>query len=281
MHGDSTQNDSPGQMENFICATCGVQFNASEIPFANCPICDDERQYIGHNGQQWTTLEKLRRSHHNRIETIEKNLVGIGTEPSFAIGHRSLLVRTSGGNVLWDPTLLLDEMTIETVRALGGIKWIAVSHPHLVTTCVEWSRAFNDAPIYWHADNRQWVMRNDAPYVFWGGETSALAFGLTLIRTGGHFEGSAVLHWAGGAEGRGALLTGDTITVVSDRRYVSFMYSYPNLIPLNAQAVARIVNALEPFAFEKIYGGWWHSIVAADAKNVVKRSAARYLQAIK
>ncbi len=267
-------------MENFICSTCGVQFDASETPPANCPICDDERQYVGYGGQQWTTREKLKRTHHNRFETVEKNLVGIGTEPSFAIGHRSLLVRASAGNVLWDPTVLLDETTIETVRALGGIKWLAVSHPHLVTTCVEWSKAFDDAPIYWHADNRDWVMRTDASYIFWGGETAALAFGLTLIRCGGHFEGSAVLHWAKGADGRGVLITGDTIQVASDRRYVSFMYSYPNMIPLHAQKISRIVNALEPFAFDRLYGGWWHSIVASDAKNAVKRSAERYVRAL-
>jgi hypothetical protein len=149
-----------------------------------------------------------------------------------------------------------------------------------VSTCVEWSLAFNNAPIYWHADNRQWVMRSDGPYVFWGGETSALAFGLTLIRCGGHFAGSDVLHWSGGAEGRGVLIAGDTVQVASDRRYVSFMYSYPNMIPLNAAQVSRIANALEPFAFEKLYGGWWHSLVASDAKNVVLRSATRYIGAI-
>ena len=46
-----------------------------------------------------------------------------------------------------------------------------------------------------------------------------------------------MLHWAGGADGRGALLSGDIVQVVPDRRYVSFMYSYPNLIPLPAAAV--------------------------------------------
>lgn len=267
-------------MHNYICATCGVQFNATSQPPSSCPICQDERQYVGHNGQRWTTLDDLRRSYHNRIETIEPNLIGIGTEPSFAIGQRALLVRTTQGNVLWECTPLLDETTIQLARGLGGIKWIAVSHPHLVSTCVDWSRAFENAPIYWHADNREWVMRSDGEFVFWGGETCALAFGLTLIRGGGHFEGSAMLHWVQGAEGRGALLTSDTITVVSDRRYVSFMYSYPNIIPLNARAVDRIVGAVEPFAFDRIYGGWWHSIVSSDAKNAIKRSAERYKRAI-
>ena len=43
-----------------------------------------------------------------------------------------------------------------------------------------------------------------------------------------------MLHWPAGANGKGALLTGDIIQVVQDRRYVSFMRSYPNLIPLGA-----------------------------------------------
>lgn len=268
-------------MENYICVTCGIQFDASETPPAHCPICADERQYVGANGQQWTLLEDLRRTHHNRMETLEPNLVGIGTEPAFGIGHRSLLVRSETGNAVWDPTLLLDRTTMETVRALGGIHWIAVSHPHLVTTCVEWSRAFGDAPIYWHARNREWVMRHDGNFEFWDGSTLALNAELTLVCCGGHFPGSAVLHWSNGAGARGVLIAGDTVQVVSDRRYVSFMYSYPNLIPLNASAVTRIVNALEPFAFEKIYGGWWHSIVERDAKNAVKRSAERYVASIK
>lgn len=271
-------------MQNFICVTCGVQFDASEQPPPRCPICDDARQYVGHSGQQWTTLEQLRAplpaAHHNRIETIEPNLLGIGTEPSFGIGHRSLLVQTPDGNVLWDPTLLLDASTLETVRGLGGIQWIAVSHPHLVTTCVEWSRAFNDAPIYWHARNREWVMRHDGNYVFWDSETETLNSELTLILCGGHFDGSDVLHWASGVGGRGALLAGDTVQVASDRRFVSFMYSFPNMIPLNASRVTHIVSSLEPFAFDKIYGGWWHSIIPADAKDAVKRSAERYLRAI-
>jgi len=267
-------------MENWICATCGVQFDASETPPAHCPICEDERQYVGYGGQQWTTLAALRKTHHSRVETIEPNLIGIGTEPSFGIGHRSLLVLSPGGNVLWDPTLLLDETIVEKITALGGIRAIAVSHPHLVTVCVEWSHAFANAPIYWHADNREWAMRHDPAYVFWQGETQLLWDDLTLIRCGGHFPGSDVLHWRTGADGRGVLISGDTIQVVSDRRYVSFMYSYPNLIPLPANAVRQIVRAVEPYPFERLYGGWWHSIVSQDAHAAVKRSAERYIKAL-
>jgi hypothetical protein len=87
-----------------------------------------------------------------------------------------------------------------------------------------------------------------------------------------------VLHWPAGADGRGALLTGDIIQVVQDRRCVSFMRSYPNLVPLGPAAIDRIVDAIEPFAFEQIYGAWWGANVLTDAKTAVSRSAERYLR---
>jgi glyoxylase-like metal-dependent hydrolase (beta-lactamase superfamily II) len=265
-------------MQNYICKTCGTQFKATENPPEHCPICEDERQYIGWNGQAWTTMDTLLQDHHNIFKSPEDNLTGIGTHPGFAIGQRALLVQSSAGNVLWDCISLLDQATIAFVRSLGGISAIAISHPHFYSSMVEWSRAFN-APIYLHAADRQWVQRPDSMIQFWEGETKVLAEGLTLIHCGGHFPGSSVLHWAQGMNGKGALLTGDTLQVVSDRRYVSFMYSYPNLIPLPAQVIKQIATAVEPYAFERVYGGWWDRNVFDDAKNALARSVARYLNA--
>lgn len=267
-------------MTNYICATCGVQHAESAAPPEHCLICEDDRQYIGLKGQRWTSIPDMQKEYHNRIEEVDANLTGVGSVPSFAIGQRALLVQTPNGNVLWDCISLLDDATLEAIRALGGIAAIAVSHPHTVGSLVEWSHAFDNAPIYWHADNREWVMRPDPAFVFWEGGTHSLVDGLTLIRCGGHFPGSTVLHWPQGADGRGALLTGDTMQVAQDRRYVSFMYSYPNMIPLNKRAVEGIVNAVEPYEFDRIYGGWWDMHVTQDAKPAVKRSAERYIKAI-
>jgi glyoxylase-like metal-dependent hydrolase (beta-lactamase superfamily II) len=140
---------------------------------------------------------------------------------------------------------------------------------------VEWARAF-DAPVHLHAADREWVMRPDERIEFWDGETRELGEGLTLLRLGGHFAGGTVLHWAAGD----ALLSGDIVQVVQDRRWVSFMYSYPNLIPLPAEAIHRIVAALEPYEFDRIYGAWWDAVVRADGKAAVRRSAERYLRAL-
>jgi hypothetical protein len=54
------------------------------------------------------------------------------------------------------------------------------------------------------------------------------------------------------------------------------MYSYPNLIPLGPAAVRRIVDALRPFAFHRLYGAFPDQVVVADAKGAVERSADRY-----
>lgn len=266
-------------MTNFICTTCGTQFAASEAPPEHCPICQDERQYIGWSGQQWTRLEDLRKTHHSVIRLEEPGLHGIGSEPSFAIGQRALLIQHPQGNVLWDCISLFDDEIVKQVNALGGIAHIAISHPHYYSSVVEWAQAFG-ARIHLHAADKQWMMRPELTIDFWEGETLQLGSGLTLVRCGGHFAGATVLHWADGVDGRGALLTGDIIQVVQDRRWLSFMYSYPNLIPLDAKSVNHIVQAVTPFVFERIYGAWFDRVVLEDAKNVVIRSAERYLKAI-
>jgi hypothetical protein len=266
-------------MESFICIQCGAQFSESPRPPRNCPICEDQRQFVHHGGQQWTTLKQLAADHHNRLEDEAAHLLGIGTEPEFAIGQRALLLQSPEGNLLWDCISLLDDETVAEVSSRGGIRAIAISHPHFYSSMIEWADRF-DAQIFLHAADREWVMRTSPRIQFWEGTAFLLWDDLTLINCGGHFEGGTVLHWPKGANGKGALLTGDIITVAQDRRYVSFMLSYPNLIPLGPTVIGHIVERIEPFSFEHIYGGWWQANVLADAKRAVARSAERYLRAI-
>ena len=217
--------------------------------------------------------------HYNRLDEEAAQLLGIETEPEFAIGQRALLLQSPGGNLLWDCITLLDDKTIAEVKARGGIRAIAISHPHFYSSMVEWGECFS-AQIFLHAADREAVMRESPRIRFWEGTTLPLWDDLTLINCGGHFEGGTILHWPAGANGKGTLLTGDIITVVEDRRYVSFMRSYPNFIPLGAAAIRHIVAAVEPFAFDQIYGGWWKANILFDAKAAVARSAERYLRAI-
>jgi glyoxylase-like metal-dependent hydrolase (beta-lactamase superfamily II) len=259
-----------------------VQSAPADEPPANCPICDDERQYVGWRGQRWTTLDQMRADgYRNELREEEPGLVSIGTMQSFAIGQRALLVRTPAGNVLWDCQSLLDDETVAAVRELGGVDAIAISHPHFYGVCMEWSKAFADAPVYIHQADAEWVQRRDGDLRLWQGESVEPLEGLTLLRLGGHFDGAAVLHWPGGVAGEGAMLVGDTIQVVMDRRYVSFMYSYPNLIPLGAAEVEAIVEKVRRYPFTRLYGAWNGRVVQADGFAAVERSARRYLARIK
>ena len=254
-----------------ICVTCGVQFG--ETAPAACPICEDARQYVPVSGQQWTTLEDLRAEHRNVVRD-EGSFVGIGTEPRFAIGQRALLVPGgTGGNVLWDCITLLDDDTAAVVEDRGGLAAIAISHPHYYSSMVEWAERF-DCPVLLHSDDREWVMRPSERIEFWSGETFALDGGITLIRCGGHYAGGTVLH-------RGTeLLTGDIVQVIPDREWVAFMYSFPNYIPLPGAAVQAVADALDSFTFERIYGAWWGTVIPQDGSGIVRRSAARYIDAL-
>jgi hypothetical protein len=263
-------------MERFVCVTCGTQFAEREDPPPECPICRDPRQFVPPDGQAWTTLAELAKDHENTIRD-EGELAGIGTEPEFAIGQRALLVPYGEANLLWDCVTLLDAATAAEVERRGGLRAIAISHPHYYSAMVEWAHRF-DCPIHVHAADARWVMRPDDAIDHWDGDTLELGDGLTLVRAGGHFPGGTILHRADGA---GALLTGDIIQVVPDRSHVGFMWSYPNLVPLPQAEVERIAAAVEPFAYEAIYGAWWGTVIPADGPGIVRRSAERYGRALR
>ncbi len=89
----------------------------------------------------------------------------------------------------------------------------------------------------------------------WSGKLTPLP-GVTVIQPGGHFPGSAVVHWANGAEGKGVLLSGDTIFANPDRTSVSFMRSYPNRIPLSGAVVDRVAKSLDPFEYDRLYNNF-------------------------
>jgi hypothetical protein len=272
-------------MSHFICTACGMQYADSDKPPAQCAICEEERQYVPVRGQSWTTLEALSQSHMNSFREYEPGVIGIGA--GFAIGQRALLLRTSGGNVLWDCVATLDAATVTAIKALGGIQAIAISHPHFYTTMVEWARAF-DCHIHLHAVDRQWIMRPDPAIYLWEGDTHKLWDGVTLIRCGGHFEGGSVLHWqeskkggvSGHGQGKGIVCSGDILTVATDRKWLSFMRSYPNFIPLSAREVEHIGKAMAPYAFDTLYGHYFDRVIATQAKQVLEKSIARYIAAV-
>jgi glyoxylase-like metal-dependent hydrolase (beta-lactamase superfamily II) len=266
-------------MSFWTCEQCGAQFPEADEPPSACPVCEDERQYVNWKGQQWLTREALT----ERCRIVWRDdlgLTGMGLEPGFAIGQRALIIPGRDGCVMWDCIPLATREAVDHVRSLGGLKAIAVSHPHYYGAVADWSEAFGGVPVYLHGDDRAFVTRPHSAIVPWTGDSHRISNDILLVRTGGHFSGATVMYWRAGAEGRGALLTGDVAMVAADRRSLSFMYSFPNYIPLNAAAVRRIWASVEPLAFDRVYGAWWGRNVADDAKAAFEISVRRYIAAI-
>lgn len=266
-------------MTHFICITCGTQFRESDRPPPTCPICDDDRQFVPRSGQEWTEMAILGQTHAVVWNEEAEGIHSLQISPHFGIGQRAFLIEGPDGNILWDCLSLVDEASKARIAAMGGLNAIAISHPHFYASMAEWSMAFGEVPIHVHADDDQWVQRTVAALRPWTGETLQIGRA-TMIRCGGHFDGSSVLHcpWLDG--GRGALFVGDTMQVTMDRKFVSFMRSYPNLVPLNASIVKAISETVRPYRFQTIHGAFPGRTIERDGNRVVERSVERYVKAI-
>jgi hypothetical protein len=265
-------------MAAWICVRCAMQYPDTAVPPPVCPICRDEREAVAEGGQRWTTAAALAADHSTELREEEPGLLGVGVTPSFGIGQRALLVRTPHGNVLWDCVPLVDDAARRVIGGLGGVQAICPSHPHFYAALVDVADAF-DAPVFLPRVDARWIQRRSPRIEHYDDQVEPVP-GVTVARVGGHFDGAAVLHWAAGAGGAGALLTGDTIMVAEDRGWVSFLWSYPNLVPLDVATVEEIARRVAGFRFGTLYGGWWGHVVGgerADAAEVVQRSARRYV----
>jgi hypothetical protein len=256
-----------------ICATCAVE--RDEPTPEVCPICADERQYVPEDGQKWLSLDGLaQEGQQTLLKENEPGLIGIQTAPTVGIGQTAQLVVTPKGSLLWDPVGYVDDRAVQAVLEPGPVLAIAASHPHMFGVQVEWSHQLGGVPVLVADADREWLGRNDHVIEYWsGGHT--IAEGLTLHQTGGHFPGSAVVHWAAGADGKGVLLTGDTVYPNPDRRSISFMRSYPNHLPLSGTVALRIAAQLGGLTFDRIYGNF-NNVIASGAQAILHDSAQRH-----
>jgi hypothetical protein len=262
-----------------ICATCGTQFAEATAAPAHCPVCEDDRQYVGWQGQRWTTMAELASSHTLRLED-DGGVLGIGLAPGFGIDQRAMWLPTDAGNILWETVSLVNDDAVAALKARGGVDLIAISHPHFYASMVEWSEALGGVPILLHGADRSWVRRGARQIEQWHGELLTLGGGVTLIRTGGHFPGSTALHWATGPHKRGALFVGDSPQVTQDRRGVSFMYSYPNYTPMRASDVHAMRERLAMFDYDEVFGFSWGRNILGNGKTAIERSFDRFFGAI-
>jgi glyoxylase-like metal-dependent hydrolase (beta-lactamase superfamily II) len=255
-----------------ICATCGTQF---PVPRQECPVCRDDRQYVGWDGQRWTTHAELAARFSLRIGE-DAGLLALAIDGKFAIPQRALLLRTGAGNILWECLGLVTDEAAAALKDSGGVDRIVISHPHFYSSMLTWSDALGGVEILLHENDREWVARHSPRIRFWRGDSLRLSDDVTLVNTGGHFPGSTVLHWNNGPHG-GALFSGDAPQVADNRRRVAFMYSYPNYTPMAPSAVRRMRELLRPFAFEDVYGYSWGRNILGGGRDAVDASFDDFL----
>jgi hypothetical protein len=260
--------------QHFICTTCGVQYEASSHAPASCLICTDDRQYVNASGQNWSTLPVINRQHRNVFEQVAPGVFAISSTPAFAIGQRAHLLLSPSGNILWDCITNIDTTTISLIKALGGIRAIAISHPHYYSTLVDWSQAFGNIPVYINKADERWLTRRNEALHLWEGDRLQLWDDLLLVRCGGHFPGASVLHQP---QDKGRLFVGDTIQVTPGNNLVSFMYSYPNMIPLPKKEIIAIDASVHDLTYDAMFGAFGKYIYTG-AKEAMRTSVDRYLQ---
>jgi hypothetical protein len=277
-----------------ICEACGQQYGTTDLaqlPSPNaCFICDDERQFVPVSGQSWTTLSQMRAKPYKNIFTELPGYKGawsIYTTPKFAIGQRAILLTDADeGNTLWDCITFLDEETVKRIQSMGGLKRICISHPHYYTTALDWAAVFTCPVMIFEAD-RSWITRPDTEserslsqcYGFCKDEPVQVSKSLSFHKVGGHFDGSGVLH---SSCSKGALFVGDTLSLTPGNRRVTIMWSYPNMIPLDAQTVAEICwPVLKPLRYEAIYSKFVGEDLLTGGQEVVRRSLQFYCRKLK
>jgi len=264
-------------MKQTICNTCGTQFPASAPLPQLCPICEDDRQYIGPNGQQWASAAELNNKHSVLFKKINEQLYDCRIIPSFAIGQRAFLICSPQGNILWDCIPLLNEQVVAFIQSKGGLKAIAFSHPHYYSNMNEWADMF-DCPVYIHERDAEWVKHPGPRIQLWEGKEKCFWEGIRAVHVGGHFPGSAVLEVPFLSPG-GALFVGDTLYIAASRRHTAIMYSYPNQVLLGREAFAAALERMKGLPFDTMYGAFDWQTLSGNARTVFEESMERYVKA--
>ncbi|KAH6711487.1 beta-lactamase-like protein [Leptodontidium sp. MPI-SDFR-AT-0119] len=289
-----------------ICNMCGTQFDEeSRTLLTRCRICDDPRQFVPPTGQSFTTMAELKKGPYKnkwkKFDEDEDRFWMIYTEPQFAIGQRAILVKTPQGNILWDCIAFLDTDTIDWINDQGGLAAIVISHPHYYTTHLEWADAF-ECPVYLAWEDKGWLNRLDRmgkARTFIEGteeeiEVRGEKTGVLILKPGGHFPGSLV------CLAYGRLLVADTIVTTPSGKgdwskgpgggadvrpegmntYV-FMWSIPNMIPLNPDDILGVWNVIKKHEFTHTHGAFFDMEVrdgGSGSKTTVKQRMLESMQ---
>ena len=265
-------------MERFVCVTCGTQF----------PDADDAAAERARSATTRASTSRSRASSGRRSPSCapttatrsgdEGALTGIGTEPHVRDRPARAARPARRANLLWDCVTLLDDATAAAVERRGGLAAIAISHPHYYSAMVEWAHRF-DCPV---------LPARGRPRVGHAARPRDRVLGGRDARPRRRADADPLRrplrrrHRAAPARRGRAAVAATSSRSSPTARWVCFMYSYPNLIPLPeaaVQAMARRARAVRVRARSTAPGGARSS--RRDGAGIVRRSAERYARALR
>ncbi|RJK96332.1 MBL fold metallo-hydrolase [Vallicoccus soli] len=192
----------------YSCTNCGHwQRWFADAPPPTCPVCADVRNALPDDGFAFLTAEEADAAVTCSWREVLPGVTEFSCAPDLGLGSKGWVLETAAGLLGFECAPWYSDAAVEELRRRGGLAVLASSHVHgygalwrlqdeldppVVSTGVAdlvWTKAFR---VTWPAD-----------------EVLDLAPGVTLHRTGGHFDGHSVLHDAT----RGLLFCGDSLKV--------------------------------------------------------------------
>ncbi len=260
-----------------VCTTCGVKYEKEYNEGVSCKICTDDRQYLIDDTQHWTSLHALQTRHAVQQVELTPELSSFTLMPNFAIGQRAFFIQSPSGNVLWDCIPLLTPPIIDFIKAAGGLQAIAFSHPHYYSNMHVWAEIFQ-CPIYIHQEDEPFVADSKVHIKFWSQDALDISDSVKLIHTPGHFPGSTILHTQIPSLGD-TIFIGDSLYLSKDRKHLSAMHSFPNVIPLSNKETLQVFDTISPYSFDSIFGAFEFQNIFEGGREVFEASHLRYKKA--
>ncbi|WP_228242611.1 hypothetical protein [Porphyrobacter sp. GA68] len=235
-------------LNHFACANCGFWQQHFSPP--DCPVCSDVRNDLPEDGWRFLPERDVAATHWGSFREVADNLWAFTTTPHLGLGGTGWLIVTQAGNIAFEAAPHYSPDMLDKIADLGGIAWLAASHPHGYGALFQLQREFAPPVVAIHKDDLAYTkaFRVTAPF----DDTLELAPGYTLHHVGGHYAGQAALHDAQG----GRLFCGDMFKIDqnTDGRstHVSSHKAFHKNIPLTHGELARYRDVIAPLGFDAV-----------------------------
>ena len=239
------------QLPAYVCRNCGFWQRDFSRP-TNCPLCKDARHVLPVGGWDFYNLEEASEAFPMHWEELLPGLWRFWNDPVDGIGSHSYLIQNKLGNIIFEGATVYSNEALEKLKALGGVRFAAASHPHTYGALWQLQDHF-DANIALHVADFSWSTALRVTHPF--DEELELLPKLRLLPAGVHFAGQAFLH----DEEHGVLFCGDALKFDLDEdnpRYavsISSHKSFVRSVPLTPRETASYRQVFRQYTFDKTY----------------------------